>query len=143
MRVKITAHTIDRLGHRMVSVFHQLTLFAIGAATVWAAGWTYWELFSRHTHAAIGDLLLLFIYLEIGAMVGIYFKTNHLPVRFLLYIAITALTRHTIDVMSHQPVNIWELLATGATTVATTACVFLIKYSSHHYPNDRREDEVS
>ncbi len=35
----------------------------------------------------------LFIYLELGAMVGIYFKTNHMPVRFLIYIAITALTR--------------------------------------------------
>ncbi|MFC1357094.1 MAG: hypothetical protein G8D58_10720 [gamma proteobacterium symbiont of Phacoides pectinatus] len=39
------------------------------------------------------DVLLLFIYLELGAMVGIYFKTKRLPVRFLIYIAITALTR--------------------------------------------------
>lgn len=43
--------------------------------------------------AGLDGVLLLFIYLELGAMVGIYFKTNHLPVRFLLYIAITALTR--------------------------------------------------
>ena len=42
------------------------------------------------------DLLLLFIYLEIGSMVGIYFRTNHLPVRFLIYVGITALTRHMI-----------------------------------------------
>jgi phosphate starvation-inducible membrane PsiE len=26
--------------------------------------------------ASISDILLLFIYLELGAMVGIYFKTN-------------------------------------------------------------------
>ena len=31
---------------------------------------------------------LLFIYLELGAMMGIYFKTERLPVLFLLYIAI-------------------------------------------------------
>jgi Phosphate-starvation-inducible E family len=37
--------------------------------------------------ASLGDILLLFIYLEIGAMVGIYFKTTHLPVRYLIYIA--------------------------------------------------------
>ena len=34
--------------------------------------------------ASIEDILLLFIYLELGAMVGIYFKTNHMPVRFLI-----------------------------------------------------------
>ena len=45
------------------------------------------------------DILLLFIYLEVLAMVGIYFKTKRLPVVFLLYIAITALTRVlTVDV---------------------------------------------
>ncbi|RWY02006.1 phosphate-starvation-inducible E, partial [Pseudomonas aeruginosa] len=27
-------------------------------------------------HASIDDILLRFIYLELGAMVGIYFKTN-------------------------------------------------------------------
>jgi len=27
-------------------------------------------------HITIDDILLLFIYLELGAMVGIYFKTN-------------------------------------------------------------------
>jgi phosphate starvation-inducible membrane PsiE len=46
---------------------------------------------------SIEDLLLRFIYLEIGAMVGIYFKTNHMPVRFLIYLAITAVTRLIAD----------------------------------------------
>jgi hypothetical protein len=45
---------------------------------------------------------LLFIYLEIGAMVGIYFKTTRLPVRYLLYIAITALARVLIEMVSAE-----------------------------------------
>ena len=54
-------------------------------------------------HASIDDILLLFIYLELGAMVGIYFKTNHMPVRFLIYVAMTALTRLLIsDIHAHQ-----------------------------------------
>ena len=72
---------LDQLGNVCVGIFHRIALFGIGAATVWAAGWTFLELFQKH-HASIQDLLLLFIYLEIGAMVGIYFKTNHMPVRF-------------------------------------------------------------
>jgi hypothetical protein len=56
----------------------------------------------REGHIKIDDILLLFIYLELGAMVGIYFKTNHMPVRFLIYVAITALTRLLISNVSHH-----------------------------------------
>jgi phosphate starvation-inducible membrane PsiE len=50
-------------------------------------------------YAGLDDLLLLFIYLELGTMIGIYFNTRQLPVRFLVYVAITALTRYvTVDV---------------------------------------------
>jgi phosphate starvation-inducible membrane PsiE len=90
----------DHYGDMLVGVFHRITLFAIGAATVWAAGYTVLDIFMNKRHASIQDLLLLFIFLEIGAMVGIYFKTNHMPIRFLIYIAITALTRHTVDLVT-------------------------------------------
>ncbi len=96
--------TINERWHRMlrpigtllVDVFHYVGLFVIGAATVWAAGWAFVEMLQKKSHATVEDLLLLFIFLEIGAMVGVYFKTNHMPVRFLLYVAITAVTRHLI-----------------------------------------------
>ena len=58
---------IDLAGDWLVGLFHRLALFAIGAATVWAAGWTFFNLFQQH-HASVSDLLLMFIYLEIGAM---------------------------------------------------------------------------
>lgn len=57
---------------------------------IWSAGHTVFEILAVKQFATIDDILLLFIYLELGAMVGIYFKTNHMPVRFLIYIAITA-----------------------------------------------------
>ncbi len=130
---------LDQLGNICVGIFHRIALFGIGAATVWAAGWTFFELFQKH-HASIQDLLLLFIYLEIGAMVGIYFKTNHMPVRFLLYIAITALTRHMVDIMSHVPININEMLAVGATTLAIAVAIFVIRYTSTRFPSDKQND---
>jgi protein PsiE len=138
--MEYNTRNLDKFGRLCVDVFHHIALFAIGATTVWAAGWTFIELFQTKHHASIQDILLLFIYLEIGGMVGIYFKTNHLPVRFLLYIAITALTRHTIDLMSHQPLNIMEMTATGGVTLIVTICVFIVKYTSFHYPNDKKED---
>jgi phosphate starvation-inducible membrane PsiE len=132
---------VDQVGDVLVSVFHRLALFAIGAATVWAASWTFADLFSQH-RASVGDLLLLFIYLEIGAMVGIYFKTNHMPVRFLLYIAITALTRHMIDVMSHSPLNVIEMISVAGSTLVIAISVLIVRFTSARFPSDKKDDVV-
>jgi hypothetical protein len=48
--------------------------------------------------AELSDILLLFIYLEIGAVVGIYFKTARLSVQDLIYSAMTALGRILIGI---------------------------------------------
>jgi len=138
---QFNSKSIDQIGNSLVAIFHRLALFGIGAATVWAASWTFIELFSQH-HASVGDLLLLFIYLEIGAMVGIYFKTNHMPVRFLLYIAITALTRHMIDVMSHSPINVIEMIAVAGSTLIIALSVLIVRFTSARFPSDKKDDVV-
>ncbi len=48
-------------------------------------------------------------------MVGIYFKTNHMPVRFLIYIAITALTRLLIaDIQHDHKADMGLVITTGS-----------------------------
>lgn len=139
--MKFNIESADRMGNALVAVFHRLALFAIGAATVWAAASAFIDM-CQHYRAEVGDLLLLFIYLEIGAMVGIYFKTNHMPVRFLLYIAITALTRHMIEVMSHMPINLVEMVAVAGSTLIIALSVLVVRYTSSRYPSDRHDDVV-
>ena len=90
--------TADAVGTLLVDAFHLLALFLIGATTVWSAAAAFIGMIAQG-HASLGDILLLFIYLEIGAMVGIYFKTTRLPVRYLMYIAITALGRVLIEIV--------------------------------------------
>src|SRR4029079_7046447 len=85
----------------LVDAFHLLALFLIGATTVWSAAAAFIGMIAQG-HASLGDILLLFIYLEIGAMVGIYFKTTRLPVRYLMYIAITALGRVLIEIVGAE-----------------------------------------
>ncbi|MCY1400161.1 hypothetical protein D9M71_152360 [compost metagenome] len=67
----------ESLGNLFVESFHYLALFAIGAVTAWAAVMAFLGMIEKG-HITVDDILLLFIYLELGAMVGIYFKTNHL-----------------------------------------------------------------
>lgn len=89
-------HFLDKklinLGNRLFEAFHLLGLFVIGAAILWASWVEVFEIIAQGG-PGIKDVLLLFIYLELGAMVGIYFQTKRLPVRYLIYIAVTALTR--------------------------------------------------
>ena len=65
----------ESLGNLLVESFHYLALFAIGAVTAWAAVMAFLGMVEKG-HITVDDILLLFIYLELGAMVGIYFKTN-------------------------------------------------------------------
>lgn len=127
----------DLIGNLFVSLFHRVTLFGIGAATVWSSGETFHMIIQKGT-ASIQDLLLLFIYLEIGAMVGIYFKTNHMPVRFLIYVAITAVTRLIIDLVNKHETNM-EILLLGLTILILALANTLVRYASNKFPSNSGE----
>lgn len=134
-RLETRLHGVVRpIGSFLVDIFHHAGLFVIGAATVWAAAGTFIELMQKKHHASIEDLLLLFIFLEVGAMVGIYFKTNHMPVRFLIYVAITAVTRHLIAVINHAQPPGWELLVTAGTLLILALSLLAIRYGSFKFP---------
>lgn len=128
----------DAFGNVLVDAFHYLALFAIGGAIVWSAGYAFIGM-ATHGHASIGDILLLFIYLELGAMVGIYFKTNHMPVRFLIYVAMTALTRLLIsDVQAHHDnpnaADNSIVVVSGAILLLALATL-VIRFGSHKFPS--------
>ena len=134
----------EKYGNILVDGFHSLALFAIGATVVWSAAYAF-VLMAAKGHATIEDILLLFIFLELGAMVGIYFKTNHMPVRFLIYVAITALTRMLIGAVNlaheepaadYRDLDIHLALVTGSILLLALAALVL-RYASHKYPSKR------
>ena len=121
---------IEHLGGILVQSFHVLALFVIGGTVVWSAGHFYVETMEQG-YAKLHDILLLFIYLEIGAMIGIYFRTHRLPVRFLIYVAITALTRMLVidaEKLADQRV----LTITGAILILALASL-AVDFSSARY----------
>ena len=128
------------LGNLFVSLFHRIALFGIGGATVWSAGATFLEMM-RKGSTSIEDLLLLFIYLEIGAMVGIYFKTNHMPVRFLIYVAITAVTRLIIDLVNTKHEADMSILLMGSTILILAVANAVVRYASFKFPSKNSDSE--
>lgn len=117
----------DELGNLLIEVFHYLALFVIGASIVWSAVFAYIGMMHQG-QASIGDILLLFIYLELGAMVGMYFKTNVMPVRCLIYVAITALARLVIaDVQAHHEAGISMLWVSAAILLLAISTRVILK----------------
>jgi phosphate starvation-inducible membrane PsiE len=132
----------DAVGTLLVDAFHHLALFAIGATTVWSAVAAFLGMVGRG-RADLSDILLLFIYLEIGAMVGIYFKTTRLPVRYLVYIAITALSRVLIEIGgAEHRTGIDLLIVTGSILILSFA-VLVLRLASHRFPSARPTTDLA
>jgi phosphate starvation-inducible membrane PsiE len=125
---------IHKIGDILVDSFHYLALFGIGATIVWSAVHEY-IVMMKSGHANLEDILLLFIYLELGAMVGIYFKTRRLPVQFLIYIAITALSRHlVIDVQKvADNFHLYLLLSITVAIALLSVAILILSYTAKNY----------
>lgn len=138
---KPLAH-IQRAGDLLVDLFHYLALFGIGATIVWSAVHDYLAMM-RVGHATLEDILLLFIYLELGAMVGIYFRTHRLPVQYLIYIAITALSRHlVIDVRQvSDEFHLYLLLSIAGAIGVLSLAILVLSFTARTYgcPEEGRE----
>lgn len=135
-RSRKIARQLNALGELLVGAYHYLGLFVIGGVIAWASVEAFIHIVQQGT-ASVDEILILFIYLELGAMVGIYFKTNHLPIRFLIYVAITALTRFLIgDLSHHNPPDIGLIYLCGGIFLLALSIV-AVRYASHRYPSDR------
>ena len=80
----------------------------------------------------LADLLLLFLYLEILAMVGVYFESGKLPVQFPIYIAIVALARYLV--LDLKNLDQWHMLGVAASVLLLTLAVLSIRYGHVKLP---------
>ena len=130
-------HSIaDAFGNLIVDGFHFIALFAIVVTIIISAVLAFSEMIANRA-ISIEDILLLFIYLELGVMVGIYFKTNHMPIRFLLYVAITALTRMIVgEIQVNDEPNMAILYASIAILLLAISN-FVIRFASNRYPSEQ------
>jgi protein PsiE len=134
----VLGEKFHNLGLIPFEIFHLIGLFVIGVSILWASWMEVLEIIA-HGGPEIKDVLLLFIYLELGAMVAIYFKTHRLPVRYLIYIAVTALTRVlAIDIKEMSDIHMITL--TGAILLLCVSILVLRVGSTRFDDQDRMEN---
>ena len=66
---------IKKAGYKALSLVEHTALFTIALLTVIAMANEVWIVF-KNWEVTLADLLLLFIYLEVFAMVGLYLKSG-------------------------------------------------------------------
>ena len=132
----------ESVGRVLVDGFHLLALFVIGGAVVWSAVFAFLDM-AHQGRATVEDILLLFIYLELGAMVGVYFKTNHMPLRFLIYVAITALTRMLIGFINVELRPDQGIILISGAILMLTVAILVLRFGSHRYPSVRTANPVA
>ncbi len=106
-------------------------LVLITLATIVAIGQETLLMVERGT-VLLQDILLLFIYLEILTMVGLYFISGKLPVRYPIYIAMVAIARFII--MGMKDMNGWEIVALALAILVLALAVLAIRYGHTRMP---------
>jgi len=111
-------------------------LICIAIATVIAGGTEIWTMV-ENAKVTLADLLLLFLYLEVLAMVTVYFESGQLPVRFPLYIGMIALARYLI--LDMKEMEDWRIVAVAAAILVLAFAVLIVRYGHCRFPYEGAE----
>lgn len=128
------SHLPKSFSRPFLKLFHLLEavlLVAITMATVWAMVEEFVHIYVQK-RVALDDILLMFIYLEVLAMVGQFVMNGKIPVRYPIYIAMMAIARYiTLGMKELDSVMIvWLSLAAFILAAAT----LVIRVGHHYWP---------
>ena len=123
-------------GHKLLEWAQLIGLLIVAISTIFAIGHQVYSMIAV-MNVALADLLMLFIYLEVLAMVAMYLEMGKLPIRIPLYIAIVALARYLIPDMKEM--DSLRLLGVAGTALLLAVCVFVIRYGHYRFPYDKSE----
>lgn len=127
----------SKIVKRVLHITEQIGLLIIFIATLFAVFAEVMVLI-ENGRVDLKDLLLLFIYLEIIAMIAIYYEEHRLPIRFPIYIAIVALARYII--LDSKSFEQWQLLEVAITIVVLTLAVLIVRYGHVKLPYKKSND---
>ena len=121
-------HTFNK---RLLALVEHIGLLVIAVATVIAMATEVVSMI-QIARVTLADLLLLFIYLEVFTMVGLYYGSGKLPVRFPLYIGMVALARYLI--LDMKAMDDWRMLAVTCSILLLALAVLIIRFGHMRYP---------
>ena len=129
---------IKNSSFKVLTIVEDIGLLVIAISTVIAMSSEIGAMF-KAMEVTLADLLLLFIYLEVLAMIGIYLKSGKLPVRMPLYITIVALARYMI--LDMKNLDTLRMLGLAGAVLILAISILAIRYGHARYPYNNTEDD--
>ena len=127
-------YKVRTIGHTALVWCQNLGLLIVAISTVVAVGFEISSMLTARI-VTLADLLLLFIYLEVFAMVAIYLNSGKLPVRMPLYIAMVALARYLI--LDMKNLDTWRMLGIAGAVLLIAVAILAIRYGHTRFPYDK------
>jgi protein PsiE len=123
--------------HKGLVIVENIGLLIVALATVIAIGQEIYAMVLK-AKVDLADLLLLFIFLEVLAMVGSYLESGKLPVRMPVYIGIVALARYLI--LDMKEMDTWRIVSVALAALVLALAVLVIRFGHVRFPY-RQEEE--
>ena len=109
---------------RSIQAMEAVGLIVIAIATA-IAGYQEVMVMIGNAKVTLADLLLMFIYLEVLAMVGLFYTTGALPVQVPIFIAIVALARYLI--LDTKDLHEWRVISISGAICLLAVSALLVR----------------
>jgi len=129
----------DHISRKGIRLIEYGGLFVITVATIIAGAQEILRMYAAG-EVTLADLLLLFIYLEVVAMVGVYLESGKLPIRMPIYIGIVALARYLA--LDAKGMEDWKIIAVASAIMLLAFSVLLIRYGHINLPYSNKTDKT-
>lgn len=113
---------VERVGLLLVTVATFVSL-AHELSRIWLSG-----------TVGLGDLLQLFLYLEVFSMINSYFGSGKIPMRYPIYIAIVALARYIL--LDMKEMTDQHMLSLSFSILILALAVLVMRFGHAKYPYD-------
>ena len=121
----------SKLTQQSLTLVGQIVLIVIAVSTIFAV-------LQEITHIrkagsiAVGDLLMLFLFLEVMSMLNHYLGSGNLPVRYPLYIGIIALARFLV--LDIKDIDAFKMFALSGSILLIAAAILIVRYGHVRFP---------
>jgi protein PsiE len=121
----------SKLTQQSLTLVGQFVLIVIAVSTIFAVFQEILHIWEMGT-IAVGDLLMLFLYLEVISMLNHYLGSGNLPVRYPLYIGIIALARFLV--LDIQEIDAFKMFALSGSILLIAFAILIVRYGHVRFP---------
>ena len=124
--------------NKIIKQIQLIVLLLILISTIVAIGLEVQKMFNTHS-VELADLLLMFLYLEVLAMIRIFWESQEIRITLPLLIAITALSRFIILQGKEQDPSALVYEASAILLIAAAIVVIRMRHSDKLGLNKKRK----